>query len=336
MDSPLGDANTTLILLALVFLSSIVADVSCSSDDPSLSAFFYDYTCPQLQDIVRSDVEKAFKREARIAASLLRLHFHDCFINGCDASVLLDDTKTFKGEKSALPNANSLRGFELIDAIKARVEIQCEGVVSCADILTLAARDSVALTGGPSWEVLLGRRDSLTANRTAANVLIPPPIADVPKLVSMFATMGLTEVDMVTLSGAHSIGQARCSTFRQRLFDDRGSGSPDPTMQKQFLGSLQEICPRQGNGNAVAPLDFVTPMRFDNNYYLNLQYGKGIFASDQVLFSGRGITENYVRYYSYDQDAFFQSFVRSMIKMGNITPLTGKRGQIRKNCRRPN
>lgn len=79
-------------------------------------------------------------------------HYESCIIcvtleclQGCDASVLLDDTANFVGEKTAAPNANSLRGFEVIDAIKSDIESLCPGVVSCADILTIAARDSVVL-----------------------------------------------------------------------------------------------------------------------------------------------------------------------------------------------
>ena len=64
---------------------------------------------------------------------------------GCDASVLLDDTANFTGEKNAGPNANSLRGYEVIDAIKAQGEASCKATVSCADIVALAARDSVNL-----------------------------------------------------------------------------------------------------------------------------------------------------------------------------------------------
>lgn len=68
-----------------------------------------------------------------------------CCVQGCDGSILLDDTATFTGEQNALPNRNSARGFEVIDAIKTRVEAACANTVSCADILALAARDGVVL-----------------------------------------------------------------------------------------------------------------------------------------------------------------------------------------------
>lgn len=67
------------------------------------------------------------------------------YAQGCDGSVLLDDTPTFRGEKGAKGNANSLRGFKVIDTIKASVEATCKAVVSCADILALAAHDGVQL-----------------------------------------------------------------------------------------------------------------------------------------------------------------------------------------------
>ncbi|EYU41115.1 hypothetical protein MIMGU_mgv1a024280mg, partial [Erythranthe guttata] len=116
---------------------------SCSN--AQLSPNFYASTCPNLQLIVRNAMREAITQELRIGASILRLFFHDCFVNGCDGSLLLDDTATFTGEKNAFPNRNSVRGYELIDTIKTRVEAACSATVSCADIVALAARDGVGL-----------------------------------------------------------------------------------------------------------------------------------------------------------------------------------------------
>uniref|UniRef100_A0A6N2N7H6 Peroxidase n=1 Tax=Salix viminalis TaxID=40686 RepID=A0A6N2N7H6_SALVM len=138
-------------LLCLLLLCPLV---SCQ-----LNYKFYDYTCPNLTKIVRYGVWSAITNDSRMAASLLRLHFHDCFVNGCDGSLLLDG-----GEKNAFPNRNSARGFEVIDGIKDSLEKACPATVSCTDILALAAREAVYLIGGPFWFLPLGRRDGLTTS----------------------------------------------------------------------------------------------------------------------------------------------------------------------------
>lgn len=76
---------------------------------------------------------------------VLVLKFRDYMMQGCDASVLLDDSANIVSEKNSGPNKNSLRGFEVIDEIKAKLEQVCPHTVSCADILALAARDSIVL-----------------------------------------------------------------------------------------------------------------------------------------------------------------------------------------------
>ncbi|KAK9683650.1 hypothetical protein RND81_10G156200 [Saponaria officinalis] len=166
-----------------------------------LSHKFYSKTCPQALSIVKEGVVEAIKNETRVGASLLRVHFHDCFVDGCDGSILLDNSATIQSEKQAVPNNNSARGFEVVDHIKANLEKACPGVVSCADILAIIARDAVVHYGGPTWKVRLGRRDSMTASRATANKSIPAPFFNLNNLTSSFAAQGLTFKDMVVLSG---------------------------------------------------------------------------------------------------------------------------------------
>ncbi|KAJ9699832.1 hypothetical protein PVL29_005614 [Vitis rotundifolia] len=269
-----------------------------------------------------------------MAASLLRLHFHDCFVNGCDASVLLDDVGSFVGEKTAAPNLNSLRGFEVIDEIKSVLESVCPGTVSCADILAITARDSVVLSGGPGWDVQKGRRDSLSASKAAANNNIPGPNSSVATLVAKFQRVGLTLKDMVALSGAHTMGKARCSTFSARL--TRSSNSNGPEINVEFMESLQQLCSESGTNVTLAQLDLVTPATFDNQYYVNLLSGEGLLASDQALVSGDDQTRRIVESYVEDTMIFFEDFRKSILKMGSLGPLTGNNGEIRRNCRAVN
>ncbi|CAK9187624.1 unnamed protein product [Ilex paraguariensis] len=295
----------------------------------TLSFGMYLDSCPEAEPIIFSWVETAVAQDPRMAASLLRLHFHDCF--GCDASVLLDDTPSFVGEKTAAPNLNSLRGFEVIDTIKSDLEAVCPETVSCADILAIVARDSVVLSGGPGWEVQTGRRDSLSASKTAANNNIPGPNSDAATLVARFQNVGLSLSDMVTLSGAHTMGKARCSTFSSRLNGTSNVNSPEVNLN--FLESLQQLCSETDSNTTLAQLDTVTPSTFDNQYYVNLISGEGLLASDQALVAENDLTHEIVEYYANDPTVFFEEFKRSMLKMGSLGSLTGESGEIRRNCR---
>ncbi|KAL8526508.1 hypothetical protein ACS0TY_015636 [Phlomoides rotata] len=312
------DFSTRLIFVLLV--------VGVSNGQ--LSPNFYSTTCPNLLTIIRTAVNSAVSSESRMGASLLRLHFHDCFVNGCDASVLLDDTANFTGEKTAGPNSNSIRGFNIIDTIKTQVEAACPGIVSCADILSIAGRDGTVALGGPSWAVALGRRDSTTASSAAANNQLPAPTLNLNALITSFTNKGFTAREMVALSGSHTIGQARCTTFRTRIYNEAN-------IEPVFANNTRQNCPQTGGDNTISPLDVATPIAFNNDYFRNLVALRGLLHSDQQLFNN-GSTDAQVRTYSTNQASFFNDFASAMVTMSNLSPLTGTAGQIRRNCRRTN
>ncbi|CAI9780913.1 unnamed protein product [Fraxinus pennsylvanica] len=315
--------SSTLLLLFLLLSLAIT-----SSGTP-LRPGFYSETCPEAEFIVRDVIKKAMVRETRSGASVMRLQFHDCLVNGCDGSVLLDDTPYMLGEKLSLSNINSLRSFEVIDEVKEALENACAGVVSCADIVIMVARDAVVLSGGPNWEVKLGRRDSLTASQKDSDDIMPSPRANATSLINLFSGFNLSVKDLVALSGSHSIGKGRCFSIVHRLYNQSGTGRPDPAIEPKFRKELDKLCPLGGDGNVTGNLD-ATPKKFDNQFFKDLVNGRGFLNSDQTLFT-HPKTRGYVRLFSRNQREFFEAFVKGMIKLGDLQ--SGRPGEIRKNCR---
>nr|CAB3461413.1 unnamed protein product [Digitaria exilis] len=308
-------SSRSLALLLAAHCALLVALAGGSSAGGSpLSSTFYDASCPSAYDVVRRVIQNARVSDPRIPASLIRLHFHDCFVNGCDGSLLLDDDlPEIQTEKSVPANAKSARGFPVVDDIKAALENACPGVVSCADILALAAEISVELARGPRWSVLLGRRDGTTTNVQSAKNL-PSPFDPLTKLQEKFRNFNLDDTDLVALQGAHTFGKVQCQFTR-------------------------ENCTAGQTAGALENLDQTTPNLFDNKYYGNLVEGRAQLPSDQVMLSDPvavATTAPIVHRFAGNQQDFFRNFAASMIKMGNIAPLTGSDGEIRKNCRRVN
>eukprot|EP00257_Ricinus_communis_P025309 XP_025012723.1 peroxidase 24 [Ricinus communis] len=195
--------KSSLVLL-LLFCVALVYQVGVCCGG-GLRKNFYKDTCPQAEGIVRSIIWKRVSANSTLPAKLLRMHFHDCFVRGCDASVLLDSTPKNSAEKAAIPNL-SLGGFDVIDEVKSKLETTCPGVVSCADIVALAARDSVSFQfKKPIWEVLTGRRDGLISRASEALADIPSPFFNFSLLKQSFANKSLTVHDLVVLSGGHDI-----------------------------------------------------------------------------------------------------------------------------------
>ncbi|CAN6201479.1 unnamed protein product [Urochloa humidicola] len=324
-------SNRIASWLIPLILSAILA-CAASADHHRLAFSYYDRTCPSAQHIVQSVMASRFTADQATAPAVLRLFFHDCFVNGCDASVLLDDDGTpfFESEKAAKPN-DSLRGFDVIEEIKAHLEHACPATVSCADVLALASRDAVALLGGRGWNVELGREDSRGADKHAAETKLPSPKDKLTALIDLFAEHGLDARDMAALSGAHTVGTARCLNYEDRVYGREGGADIDPA----FAELRRETC-QAGGENAKAPFDELTPMKFDNAYYKDLVARRGLLTSDQELYGCSGPLDHLVEMYSSDGEAFARDFARAMVKMGRIPPPPGMPVEVRLTCNKVN
>ncbi|CAN6558077.1 hypothetical protein C1H46_035618 [Malus baccata] len=290
-----------------------------------LSMGYYIMSCPMAELIVRNTVTRALQADPTLAAGLVRMHFHDCFIEGCDASILLDSTKDNTAEKDSPANL-SLRGYEVIDAAKAELEKNCPGVVSCADIVAMASTYAVFAAGGPVYDIPKGRKDGRRSKIEDTRNL-PPPTLNASELITMFRQHGFSAQEMVALSGAHTLGVARCSSFKNRLSD-----TVDPDLDSGFAKQLTKTC--SAGDNAEQPFD-ATRNNFDNVYFNGLQRKAGVLSSDQTLFASAK-TRNIVNGYAFNQAMFFLDFQQAMVKMSTLDVKEGSKGEIRTNCRKMN
>ncbi|XP_041018779.1 peroxidase 64-like [Juglans microcarpa x Juglans regia] len=317
-----------MALIVAVFLSLVLMMLfsAFSQRADSLSLNYYEKTCPNAESIVTNAVKSAVSKDKTVPAALLRLHFHDCFIRGCDASVLLYSKGSNKAEKDGPPNV-SLHAFYVIDSAKKELEAWCPGVVSCADILALAARDAVSLSGGPSWEVPKGRKDGRTS-KASETTQLPAPTFNISQLQQSFSQRGLSMDDLVALSGGHTLGFSHCSSFKNRIHNFNSTHEIDPSMHPSFAANLKSVCPKNNKAkNAGTSMD-PSSTTFDNTYFKLILQGKGLFSSDQALLDFPK-TKDLVSKFASSQEAFTKAFVNSMIKMSSITG-----GQeIRKDCR---
>jgi peroxidase len=157
---------------------------------------------------------------------------------------------------------------------------------------------------------------------------IPSPGDTVATLKAVFAGVGFSTDEMVTLAGAHSVGVAACGTIQNRLAD----ATLASTFDASFAAALRRQCPA-GSASKVN-LDATTPTRLDEVYYRNLQARRGVLQSDQAL-QDDSETQPMVAQHT-NPFVFTSKFVAAMIKMGNVGVLTGSQGQIRLSCRKFN
>ncbi|KVH95994.1 heme peroxidase [Cynara cardunculus var. scolymus] len=302
------------ILVVLAILGSVHGDLQMG---------FYASSCPKAEQIVQDYVNEHIPNAPSLAAALIRMHFHDCFVRGCDGSVLLNFTSSSgnQTERVAVPN-QTVRGFGFIDTLKSLVEAECPGVVSCADIIALAARDSIVITGGPSWKVPTGRRDGLISNASEALSQIPAPFDNITILIQKFAN-----------KSAHTIGIAHCPSFSNRLYNFTGVGDRDPALDSEYADNLQSRKCRTPNDTTTrVEMDPGSRKTFDLSYYSLLLKRRGLFESDSELTRNSNTLTYINQLLQGSIENFFSEFATSMEKMGAVEAKTGTSGEIRRNC----
>nr|AAC67489.1 peroxidase [Glycine max] len=198
------------------------------------------------QIILKYVVEHIPQRSITSSCSHKGLHFHDCFVNGCDGSVLVElNTRGIKLKRNAIPNLTISEALGFIEAIKRLVEAECPGGSLLVLISWLwTARDSIHATGGPYWNVPTGRRDGFISR--AADPLRQPSCSfSQPHYLTqpntLWAMLDLNANDLVLLVGAHTIGIAHCSSISTRLYNFTGKGGHRPNNRQWICKKSQDL-----------------------------------------------------------------------------------------------
>ncbi|XP_059636198.1 peroxidase 29-like [Cornus florida] len=311
---------------------SLVMGVFIGLNEARLSFHYYETTCPDVENIVRQELTSIFMNDATAPASFLRLLFHDCQVQGCDASILLDFDEIGKTSEAISSKNFGINKREMIDRIKSVVEMVCPGQVSCADIIALAAKESVSFSGGPRIHIPFGRKDSTTCSHRQADIRLPTPGISIDDFFNIFTTKGMNLEESVSMLGAHTLGVGHCLNIVERLYDPK----PDDWMDFRFGAQLRFNCPNPFplTNLALVPND-ITPFTFDNQYYTDVLMGRGLFVIDSNI-SRDPRTAPIVGKFAADQNYFFQVFSSAFIKLSVTNVLTGKNGEVRRQCNRVN
>lgn len=188
------------------------------------------------------------------------------------------------------------------------------------------------MVGGPYYKVLLGRKDGLESKAERVEGNIPRPTMSINQIIKMFMSKGFTTQEMVALTGSHTIGFTHCKEFADRIFHYNKTLPTDPEMYPKFAEALKKTCANYTKDNSMSAFnDVMTPGKFDNMYFQNLQRGLGLLASDHALVKHRK-TKPIVDLYASNQTAFFEEFSQAMEKLSVYGVKTDLKGEVRRKC----
>ncbi|KAG4130483.1 hypothetical protein ERO13_D09G146800v2 [Gossypium hirsutum] len=309
-----------LLLPLLLQLHSVKGDLQLN---------YYAQSCPNAEEIIKQQVIKLYNKHGNTAVSWVRNLFHDCMVKSCDASLLLETVNGIESEQKS-DRSFGMRNFKYVKTIKDALEQECPGTVSCADIVSLSARDGIVLLGGPRIEMKTGRKDSKRSYLSEVENTIPNHNDSMELVLSRFQSIGIDTQGIVALLGAHSVGRVHCVNLVHRLYP-----TVDPTLDPDYAEYLKGRCPTPDpDPEAVlySRNDRETPMILDNMYYKNLLKHKGLLVIDQQLTSDP-TTSPFVEKMAADNGYFHDQFARAVLLLSENNPLTGDEGEVRKDCR---
>ncbi|CAN6278650.1 unnamed protein product [Urochloa humidicola] len=333
-------------LPALVATLLIVATQSAAGGRQQLAVGYYNAKkCGGVEPIVRDEVYKALNADRSKGAALVRLFFHDCWVKGCDGSVLLDASPKNPYPEKAAGSSLGLRGFDVIDRIKARLESVYPGVVSCADILAFAARDATRYLsdGRIDYAVPSGRRDGVASRARDADDTLPGSTFSFAGLKRNFAAKGFDAEELVVLSGAHSVGSAHYPSFKDRLA--AAAGEIDARYQAALRNAVgrdrsrlvandirdESYAFKKDAGYPVTAAGGGGRRDYLNNtYYHNALDNRVLFRSDWALRTD-GFALGKLREYRDKPREWDSDFADAMVKLSKL-PGEGKDFEIRNKC----
>ncbi|CAI9118888.1 OLC1v1020515C1 [Oldenlandia corymbosa var. corymbosa] len=318
-----------LLFLVMMMSSRVVGSEGISFD-------YYKESCPGVENIVREKLQSVSLLDPTTPAAMLRLMFHDCQVQGCDGSILLDPDNPGGGrtEMDSIKNFG-VRKREVINQMKDMVEASCPLKVSCSDILILAAREAVAISGGPRIRVPLGRKDSeKPSNFRAAEASLPPGDIGVDGMLPLFARKGMSIEESVAIIGSHTLGVTHCLNLHNKNHrlsrsqqQQRSSSSGSQDHHQHAMTTPNFVCSLPLVGSTLENISFVfndpTSVIFDNSYYVNSMSGNGVLRVDtEMPVDPR--TAPFVQRFAIDQDSFFNAFSTAFVKLSSSNVLVGE------------